>query len=1366
MESHSRKHFGCVRQENACLNMQDDDLISNFDAMQYESASSKSQVRQRGPKIGVENSVAIMSKQIRQLQANLESQATELKAAELRADFSQEAAAHSDILVATLTEELSSLREELEDNTALSKRAEQQRNQALQNAETLKEAFRDYKATLSNKLKRVKESESKLKESLVECDREKEEWEMKCTVLVKENGEQSQTISQLKEEGRQVKSAAAGLQAQLEDAGQKVLHLERQLMERGAEIREQASLRKELENLHTLTESQEQRVAQSHREAQQSQAELASLDAILSLLHLREGAVGTLCIRPCMFPPVNYEGTAHLLKLKPGEGYQQLLRAMQSMETERSTQNSLCERLQERLSRAQEEISSLQSSMTQRATHYQSLHTELQDKVSQATDTEKELKRKSARVASMEKQLQEKTSAYSQAALTNTELERQLLEKTSTLQHYQSLMIKKQREYQQSLDKCKQSQSQQLTEQQHKIEMLQQCVQEAQSHMSLMEQEISSLRKERHEAQDAVLLLQCSADQLTQQRQVEVRQNEELLQSFKEQAAQSASTVCELQSSLSACKEKLNLYLQQMDNMKKNYESELQKNKNRVSSLQEKLHGASLVCHSSSEENLQLQLSLQRQQTMLTESTAHISELEESQNQLLEQVSSLEQQLERARASLQGEARNRERDTQERDKDLQEMKQHNVQLSKSVGHLTSEMTKCRGELASKDSELQRLRKDVNDKVFQVSCMDKTLQHTKKQLNSKSDMVMDLEEKLHRCEADRLNCVHRAKVMEGQLQAVQQELAETLEQLRELRDVLKSTQTIADERQASVEQLTVQLSKTQRELEERTHEMLDMDSALKKRQGELQQRAQLLDQLEVAIKEHKQEMEKKVESLQQSLQARERELRDTQRELTDRNMKEVRLAGVEEELALKEARWLQLEAELQSMVTSLELQLDLEKEQHSEELESLQQTRGQLLKVSEQFSSTMLSSQEQLAAQLQQSQKQLEEAEIELEQTKTQLDRSRKQVSHLQTRRDQTQTELLQSKTQLGESRILHEQTTAQNNLLHAQLEKLGTQLNQAKLQVARLQAELQTSKKSMETSNESLLIKESEATRLQARISCLERAADHKRLYSHALSSPALHTLTSSSESSSSSHFPPASPQKLQATLPSSKPVHSTLLSLTQTCSSPPAHEFLQPVSSPRASDQTESNQTCDWLQKSSMDSSLDLPLSLKATLREAMGIRPWESSSPPSPLPSSSSSSSSSSPSPSPAIPSFTTDHSWQGLSNTEATPMSDLSFNPLTYMVDKRDAVNLDTEDAYLQQRDEEQTSESRWESVCTLVGQEEEEEEKKEDDDDDDMNSLTGMLRFVNQTLAMQEDPSLWSPAGPSQTAHTLQREVKET
>lgn len=149
----------------------------------------------------------------------------------------------------------------------------------------------------------------------------------------------------------------------------------------------------------------------------------------------------------------------------------------------------------------------------------------------------------------------------------------------------------------------------------------------------------------------------------------------------------SVCQVCELQSSLAACREELNLYQEQMEELKKIYETELQRNNDKVqsvfsgpanceiaphslqfvhppliflfclqsnflnwifsfapssssqlSSLQEKLHTASLDCHSSGEQNLQLQLSLQQQQTMLTESTTRITELEESQSQLQRQV--------------------------------------------------------------------------------------------------------------------------------------------------------------------------------------------------------------------------------------------------------------------------------------------------------------------------------------------------------------------------------------------------------------------------------------------------------------------------------------------------------------------------------------------------------------------------------------------------------------------------------------------------------------------------------------------------------------------------------------------------------
>lgn len=96
------------------------------------------------------------------------------------------------------------------------------------------------------------------------------------------------SFSQLKMELWQSKAAATGLQAQMKETEQKISDLEQRLKDHGAKCRELASLHNRVEELQSLTHSQEQSVAQSQREAQQNQAELAGLEAILALLHLRE----------------------------------------------------------------------------------------------------------------------------------------------------------------------------------------------------------------------------------------------------------------------------------------------------------------------------------------------------------------------------------------------------------------------------------------------------------------------------------------------------------------------------------------------------------------------------------------------------------------------------------------------------------------------------------------------------------------------------------------------------------------------------------------------------------------------------------------------------------------------------------------------------------------------------------------------------------------------------------------------------------------------------------------------------------------------------------------------------------------------
>lgn len=236
-------------------------------------------------------------------------------------------------------------------------------------------------------------------------------------------------------------------------------------------------------------------------------------------------------------------------------------------------------------------------------------------------------------------------------------------------------------------------------------------------------------------------------------------------------------------------------------------------------------------------------------------------------------------------------------------------------------------------------------------------------------------------------------------------------------------------------------------------------------------------------------------------------------------------------------------------------------------------------------------------------------------------------------------------------------------------------------------------------------------------TRLQARISSLERAAERQH---HILPLPPLFTHpqeTTADLDPTYLHNPPMA-------LPI--PPHPTHhLSPAPTLTVPPPLALTEPLLP---------NQTQAW---SSIDSSLDLPPSLKATLREVLCKQSWES-------PFSSS----------PSLPSLQdlADQSMRGLGAADATAASDCSFNPLTYKVDPAEDATLDLEAPAHQ----EGARESRRGSVCTLVGEEGEEETDKD--------TLTGMLRFVNQTLAMQEDPFLWSSSRQSGTGSTLPPQVR--
>ncbi|XP_051989334.1 LOW QUALITY PROTEIN: coiled-coil domain-containing protein 18-like [Xyrauchen texanus] len=1217
-----RRKVYSIRQENTSLVMENKQLISDLEAAQLELSSSTSKIHVLGSTVGARiSNVPLMKEQILGLERELDTQSRALEYAEQKLEASEQTVMLSNRLVEKLRDELRVVKAELEERTRLGKRAEQQRNQALQNAEMLTLTFKDYKEDVSEKLRKVMESEDQLKVSLMECDREREELERKCAEQEREKESLCQNICELKEvysRSECLSTERVQLLSQVQQLSDHLKQLQKDLTEREARLQEVARLRRENEDLRLLTACQEQRVAQANREREQDRAELTSLESILDLLHLRENRDGALCVNPCLLPSQFTSTIEH----KSGERYQKLLPVLQMAEREKSRQASAAHGLQERLTRAQEEISSLQTSITERSSHYQQLHNQLLNKAAQATSFEKELKKKSSRVVVLEKQLQEKSAAYSQAAIKTNQLEQELLEKARSIQHYQSVLNKKQREYHQTIKKSKIAQSHKCKEMEDRIEVLQLSLVQKQTEIEELEQHVSDIDAEKLESQQRAAFLQTTIDQLTEDFKAKSEHSEETHRNIVEQAAESASKVRSLQKELSSCKEELCCHLQQMEEVKKYHGKQLELKNCELSELQEELRRKCVAFQCSSEENLQLQDSIENQHTMLQDSTSRIAQLEESQSQLQSQVSQLEQELEKERTSLSQALRRREREVEEATQEVQKKERQAVELSDSITQLSSEMSKCRVELSDMELELLHLRRDISTKASQLSQMEDTLKETKGLLDKKSEMVIDLEEKLHRSDLDRRNLLQRTQLLEGQLQEVRGELSDTLDHLQELRDMLKQTQLTSDQQQAAIDKLAAELRENQRELEEKNHEVLDLDTALKERQGELQQRAQLLGQLDVAIKEHKLEMDKKVEYLQEALEKSQKELREkdeqmqfltkrlemvqsqqqdgeeglkkgavehgqqlrayreqlqkTVKELQEahthcntltRQIEEVSLQArqkecevhqLQEEMAAMEKRSSQAEVRRQATVNDLQQQLDQQRKEHHKELSALQQTRGQLLKVSDQISSSLRNSQEQLTQRLQQAHDQLEEAR--------------------------------------ATSACLH--------------------------------GELRSKEQLLQCANENLLIKESEITRLLAKLSSFERATEIQNItLCHKPHTPAHRS-------------PPLKDTILQSSLP---PSHKT----SSACSS-----------------------LSSWHNTFS-DTSLELSDSLKASVQAA--LLP-----PPSP------------------------DQAWQGLTTSEVTSTTDMSFNPLTYMLDQ-------------------------------------------EEPEESDLDTLSGMLRFVNHTLALQEQQS---------------------
>ncbi|NXD69466.1 CCD18 protein, partial [Eolophus roseicapillus] len=345
-------------------------------------------------------------------------------------------------------------------------RAEQQRNEAVLSVEELTRAFKKYKEKITEKLEKVKAEEVILGKRLINCEKEKEKLYEKCVSYRKDLDILEEQLRQLKEENHSTKEEIKTLEVKntemvsmLTQSDQKIRELESELHEKEIVLQEKNVLISENTELRALTAQQRNRLKLCHQEIEDSREELHILETIISQLslstpeevHIKLAMKEAEAQKPCANVTV-CPGAEHLsndnegqensmlcdletepVKLLRSQGErrkcQQLELISKQFEKERQRFQKEIEELRTKLTKADDENSSLKTSMAQRASHFQVMQEDLLKKASKASSLEKEITKKSSQLSALEKQLEEKTTAFSIVATRNTELQQELMEK-------------------------------------------------------------------------------------------------------------------------------------------------------------------------------------------------------------------------------------------------------------------------------------------------------------------------------------------------------------------------------------------------------------------------------------------------------------------------------------------------------------------------------------------------------------------------------------------------------------------------------------------------------------------------------------------------------------------------------------------------------------------------------------------------------------------------------------------------------------------------------------------------------------------------------------------------------------------------
>ncbi|XP_040466615.1 coiled-coil domain-containing protein 18 isoform X1 [Falco naumanni] len=982
---HLKEKLNVLHEQNASLVSQNHCLKNRVETMNFELMQSKTKISYLESTLGTHLvSIPKWKEQIANLEAEVSAQDKILRDAENKLDQSQKTAMEREDMLQRYKKDYKNLKMELIERNKQGKRAEQQRNEALLNAEELIRAFKRYKEKITEKLEKVKAEEAVLGKRLINCEKEKEKLNEKCVSYRKDLDILEEQLRQLKEENHDKKEEIKTLEAKntemvsmLTQSDQKIIELESELRVKETVLKEKNALVSENAELRALTAQQHNHLKLCCQEVEDSKEELNILETIISQLslstpeefkwqHLKhqlssslreEGVsesscelnkplIADLSIKLAMKeaeiqkPCANFvcTGAEHLsngkevqensglcgletepVKLIRSQGEsrkcQQLELISKQFEKERQRFQKEIEKLRAKVTKADDENSSLKISMDQRASQFKIIQEDLLKKASKTSSLEKEITKKSSQLSALERQLEIKNIAYSAAAAKNTELEQELMGKNRRIHELETAISKEHEQITSAFEKEKLAHLEQHKELEKRIELLQ--TQLEKKHQQFMEQEkiISVLQQDvirkQHHIDSLDGLLTESRKEMENQN---VKKNQGL-KMLKSQLEEETIKVRQLESALNVCKEEVALYLNQSQENKEIFENQLKNKSEEVYYLQKEIKLKDQNIQDTSEQNILLQQTLHHQQQMLQQETIRNGELEDSQTKLEKQVSNLEQELQKQKAYAEDELRKVEEKLHLAAEEAYLNRQKVDELNNTIRQIKLEMEQCKNELSGMEKEVVQLKQEGENKTMQINQLNITLDETRSELDEKANEVKDLEDKLLQSETCHREALQKIVELESALQNAHGELKITSAELQELEDALQNAQSSLEEKHVAIMDLTTELRYCKGEIEDKTQQLFDMDQALKERNWELKQRAAQITQLDMTVREHRGEMEQQIIRLECNLEKSELEIKECNKQMESLEKK---LQHSKDELREKEFELLQRDQEINQL----------------------------------------------------------------------------------------------------------------------------------------------------------------------------------------------------------------------------------------------------------------------------------------------------------------------------------------------------------------------------------------------------------------------------------------------------------------